>query len=258
MSKYKTGDRFIIEIDKHMTNKDGNLYGIKGYRTLVMDENGLSRLERYTERDCDSCADEWLAREKVVQDIGYSAGKDKGYKDGYEAGCREVWGAMRTLLYPSPEGISISKMQEFFGECTVQQILKKYEVCDVLSILKEHEEKQKQPDESIKVGDEVTTDGEDKYLITSEKSDQELYWAIGTNGESYAFRDEHIKRTGRTFPIQNLLDMIRIQPHDPEQDGDSIPCPDCKYYDGEEDEFPCCDCQYTDGASRSYFTKETE
>ena len=41
----KIGDKYVIEIDSHMTRKGGDLYGIKGFRSLVFDENGLRKLE---------------------------------------------------------------------------------------------------------------------------------------------------------------------------------------------------------------------
>ncbi len=40
MSKYKPGDKFVIEIDEQV----GNLYKIKGFNTLVFDDFGLDRL----------------------------------------------------------------------------------------------------------------------------------------------------------------------------------------------------------------------
>lgn len=48
---YKTGDKFVIEIDSVMTNKNGNLYGIKGFKTLVFDDYGLEQLERISDDD---------------------------------------------------------------------------------------------------------------------------------------------------------------------------------------------------------------
>jgi hypothetical protein len=40
------GDRYVIEIDSKMTNKNGTLYGVKGFKNLVFDEEGLSRLTK--------------------------------------------------------------------------------------------------------------------------------------------------------------------------------------------------------------------
>ena len=47
MATYKPGDKFVIEIDSVMTNKNGTLYGIKGFTSLVFDEYGLGCLKKY-------------------------------------------------------------------------------------------------------------------------------------------------------------------------------------------------------------------
>lgn len=52
--KYKAGDKFIIEIWNKA--KVQGLYTIKGFRTLVFDDNGLDRLEQVYEHDgCKGC-----------------------------------------------------------------------------------------------------------------------------------------------------------------------------------------------------------
>ena len=52
--KYKTGDRFIIEIWNEV--KPHGLYTVKGFNTLVFDDNGLDRLEQVQEHDgCKGC-----------------------------------------------------------------------------------------------------------------------------------------------------------------------------------------------------------
>ena len=48
---YKTGDKFVIEIDSVMTNKNGTLYGIKGFKSLVFDDYGLEQLEKIRDDD---------------------------------------------------------------------------------------------------------------------------------------------------------------------------------------------------------------
>lgn len=52
----KVGDKFIIEISEVLKSKVAymaygceNLYRIKGFNSLVFDDNGLSRLEKYYE-----------------------------------------------------------------------------------------------------------------------------------------------------------------------------------------------------------------
>ena len=42
---YNIGDKFIIEIDSKMTrNGERTIYGIKGFNSLVFDDEGLKRL----------------------------------------------------------------------------------------------------------------------------------------------------------------------------------------------------------------------
>lgn len=40
MSKYKTGDRFVIELEKEI---DPGMFKVKGFNALVFDESGLDR-----------------------------------------------------------------------------------------------------------------------------------------------------------------------------------------------------------------------
>ncbi|MDQ0153653.1 hypothetical protein J2S20_002375 [Moryella indoligenes] len=43
MSKYKTGDRFVIELEKEV---DPGMFKVKGFNALVFDESGLDRLAK--------------------------------------------------------------------------------------------------------------------------------------------------------------------------------------------------------------------
>ena len=64
---YKVGDKFIIEIDSVMTNKNGTLYGIKGFNSLVFDEYGLGRLAKLDFDSIDSVFESGV-------DVGYNKG----------------------------------------------------------------------------------------------------------------------------------------------------------------------------------------
>ena len=44
--KYNIGDKFVIEIGRIAFNQGEPLYRIKGFNTLVFDDNGLDRLEK--------------------------------------------------------------------------------------------------------------------------------------------------------------------------------------------------------------------
>ena len=44
--KYNIGDKFVIEIENIALSHGEPLYRIKGFNTLVFDDNGLDRLEK--------------------------------------------------------------------------------------------------------------------------------------------------------------------------------------------------------------------
>lgn len=75
---YKTGDKFVIEIDSVMTNKKGTLYGIKGFKSLVFDEYGLDLLERVDEED-----DELQVGDEVIHITGTKAVITSETNDGF-------------------------------------------------------------------------------------------------------------------------------------------------------------------------------
>lgn len=47
MSKYNVGDKFIIEIAEEVRD---NLYRIRGFNSLVFDDNGLKKLKQVKEK----------------------------------------------------------------------------------------------------------------------------------------------------------------------------------------------------------------
>ena len=78
MATYKPGDKFVIEIDSVMTSKKGTLYGIKGFKSLVFDEYGLSQLEKAYSDKSDMLDMVGLAYKSGVQ-TGTSEGAKKAF-----------------------------------------------------------------------------------------------------------------------------------------------------------------------------------
>lgn len=68
------GDKYIVTIDYMTRTKHGWLYGVNGMKTLVFDDYGLSKLEKY---DPDL---------KMINAFSYSEGYADGEKAGYEQG----------------------------------------------------------------------------------------------------------------------------------------------------------------------------
>lgn len=100
--KYKTGDKFIIEIESRINSQ--GLYKVKGFRTLVLDDNELDGLEQAHEQSghdgckgceheeqpttispCDECSrnmlDFWTPKTEEIQvgdEVEHNEGKIKG------------------------------------------------------------------------------------------------------------------------------------------------------------------------------------
>lgn len=85
MSKYKAGDKFIIEIEDvlHIESDEGlwvePWYLVNGMEGTYFEEDDLDSLDRY-----DGAEDVWNA--------GYKTGYDKGYAEGIKEGkeCADV------------------------------------------------------------------------------------------------------------------------------------------------------------------------
>lgn len=63
--RYKVGDKFVIEIGhSYWSPTLGNRYFIKGFDTLVFDDKGLDRLEKYRKEleTCENCVWKWSDR----------------------------------------------------------------------------------------------------------------------------------------------------------------------------------------------------
>lgn len=85
MSKYKAGDKFIIEIGQvgHV-HLGVDRYYIKGFNTLVFDDNGLNKLEPAdTKSIAETFADYIDEVKKLAYNEGFKKGKTAGWMEGY-------------------------------------------------------------------------------------------------------------------------------------------------------------------------------
>ncbi len=140
MSKYKAGDKFIIEIEDvlHIESAKGlwvePWYIVNGMEGTFFENDDLDSLERY-----DGAEGVWNA--------GYKTGYDKGYAEG------------------------IAKKDE------------------------------------IKVGDEVIDSNEILFVVT--EVHMETATVMNCVGHSYQLWKSGLKKTGRHFPIKDILEQMR-------------------------------------------------
>lgn len=164
-------------------------------------------------------------------------------EDAYVKGLEDAWECARKIVLPIIEGgLKVSVLEEIFGECTYQSVLRKYSAFEAIQKIKEYEQHKqdkkcencakeisakcvvdgcefepKQTDATdmngggIKVGDEVEwlICGGGKKVITN--IDRYQYRLMNAYGNiSYADSLKHYKRTGRTFPqIAEVLKLLR-------------------------------------------------
>lgn len=208
MSKYSVGQKFIIEIGAERLG-DPTLYRIKGFNTLVFDDNGLDRLEQVNnsvtlrdaydegfekgleegrnEKDCKACMD---------------AKANADYNSGYEDGLRDAWECVRHILrmewkdrHEAFNDPSLS-LYEMLGHMTPDEAITK---------LKEYEAMQAE----IKVGDEVIDIGDKGVVTYTDNSINvcDVLWYDGSVSEE--FEKKILRKTGRHYDIDGILEQLK-------------------------------------------------
>lgn len=120
----KVGDKFIVEIGQVISGRyigdggaDNALYLIKGFNSLVFDENGFSKLDKYeespfTQEDC-----------------------DRARSEGYQEGLNDAWEAARKLAENVPTTNQeifdyqvIGYLEDVLEKCTAEEAIEKIKV----------------------------------------------------------------------------------------------------------------------------------
>jgi len=192
--------KYIIDIeekplcvfDKDTQTYFPRLWRVKGFNSLVFDEEGLNRLEV-------------LNPDYINEHFGQL--QDEAYQRGLEDGKKATWEAVRKVIH-LPEAVVLDLFTDCYSSvCTVLQVFLKYEGSEVIAKLKAYEEKQKAEDE-IKVGDEVRHDRGWTAVVTS--IDNVGFSVMDYNGEVASYSDiGKFKKTGRHFDIDKILEDMR-------------------------------------------------
>lgn len=206
MSKYKLGDKFVIEIGTILGG--GGKYLIKGFNTLCFDDNGLDRLDRI---DRYSAEGVWRA--------GYKTGYDKGYAEGieggkqcadvdatmYEQGLNDAWECARKIITmewkDKHEALNDPSMflTDMFDNISALEAIEK---------LREYEANK----DKIKVGDEVRLKDLGLIGVVTRLADLEQAACIMFDDGSATWKSMNgAKKTGRHFPIKDILEQMRSE-----------------------------------------------
>lgn len=126
------GDKYIIEIDDKVLvdsateDNPRNLYTVKGFNTLVFDDFGLNKLEKYEEDEAKNntnCIDcDWI-------------------KITYRDGMAHAWNIARELMRGRQDGgMSIEELQKVFGETYWVDIIARFTPEEVEEKLRDRDE----------------------------------------------------------------------------------------------------------------------
>lgn len=181
MSKYKIGDKFIIEI-KEVMRGDDICYktGMRGSRKYL-DAEQLDELEKL---DSDYINDNF----GELQD------------EAYETGLREAWELAITIEH----GLIKSELKEIFGTDNEMYIVKEYTPQEAKSKIEAWEKSK----EEIKVGDVVEIPRTKNLAVVCKIYPENERFAImysdGTVGTFYGMPE----KTGEHIDIQSILEGI--------------------------------------------------
>lgn len=196
MMKYNKGDKFIIEIDEIFENsEDGiiheeKLYRIKGFRSLVFDDNGLDKLQK-----CET---------------------ELSWDEAYIKGLNDAWELSKKLWLPTSYGGKNSEeVMKIFG-CDYYAISKLFTPQEALAKLEAYEKQQAE----IKVGDVVIPkagkyrENEKGVVIGLYSKDDLLRISVihknkSGNIENTYYHKENLVKTGKHIDIQKILDELK-------------------------------------------------
>ena len=212
MSKYKAGDKFIIEIEDVLTVESGNYktkdteYVMKAMNYTTLDGNDLDYLDRY------DAGNVWNAGYKTGYDKGYAEGIEEGKECAdvdatmYEQGLNDAWGCATELVWRT--GVLALRRMGMLGENDREaaKVLAEYTASEAIEKLREYEAKK----DEIKVGDEVKNELGEKFVVLSENDDGNSVEALSEKGRLYLrVIKKYVTKTGRHFPIEDILEQMR-------------------------------------------------
>ena len=201
MNKYKVGNKFIVEIEeiyngdlvKH--EEHIHLHRIKGFNSLVLDEYGLDKLQKY--------------EEEVIATKFYEKGRQEALEDvqncesyGYEKGLNDAWELVKKIC-----GMTRQDLYEIFKieDAYLADILDDNTYQEAIAKIEAYEESK-----AIKVGDVVFNAREDVKAVIIDSAIAEGTWQVYTEDCCVELWKEcEFKKIGRTVDIENLIEQIR-------------------------------------------------
>lgn len=185
MTKYKTGEKFIIEIESIYQDSDlpftPELYKIKGFKTAVFDDYGLDKLQNY---------DEVGHKLELIEELKQAE---------YNRGLKDAWELARKICFD----MSGSERAEVFGYTLAEDFMENEKPQKALAELETYRESKE-----IKVGDVVILDDETKAVVMDIDCDNTL-WVYTENGINATMEIDKVEKTDKHIDIKKILDELR-------------------------------------------------
>ena len=171
--------KYIIDIEDQAVN---GLYKAKNFKTLVFDDYGLDRLEKY---------DDALV--------------DNTIKAAYREGMDRAWETARKIAcFTENGGLSCEEMEKIFHNDCAPEILLDHTAEEAAEMIRDF----KKDGGEIRIGDEVTAeDGTSRFVVTHIANDIS---GIDMEGNVYAYLPEEID--GKTGMYYSILEALRGTP----------------------------------------------
>ena len=225
MSKYKAGDKVVVEIEKAaLTDNGGGFYTVLDYMQSAISvdekseplstytepletkiENLKKKLKRWVEK-CTNQSTEitrlLAENEKLKAENGNDIWE---IEQAFDRGCNAAWELARKIVLKN--GYSAYDLHEIFNCCGSHQALEDFTYPEAAAKVAEWEKAK----EEIKVGDIVKNKANipDEFCVTEISLYGRLY-GIGGDGDTYTARNpENWEKTGRHIDIDNVLKQIR-------------------------------------------------
>lgn len=220
---YKVGDKFIIEIGEEyyykeptetieQINSPGILYRIKDFNSLVFDENGLDRLEKYEDDNIKKYAAVGAYfLDLLERPLDFVDSKEKaeeiliGIKDAnYEKGLSDAWEFWKKLqsIEIREDGVSVAK--NIFDCRDMVEVLKKYSSQEAIDKLKEWKEKQE-----IKVGDVIDVKDMGLLVVTHDFGGGTYDCLVIENLTGYTVTKRNVfKKTGKHIDLTEIFKRL--------------------------------------------------
>ena len=133
-------------------------------------------------------------------------------KEAYDNGLNDAEKAIKRVLNePSKGGLYANEMQEIFGTKGIVTVFLNHSISEIVEKIREYDERKQQEelkkacDDEIHIGDEIyKINSAHKYIVTAFLDNGGIF-VLGDDGFTVVFTCDEIHKTGRNYPIKEIL-----------------------------------------------------